>query len=220
MRPLEQRRSIAEVVAEHIREAILGGVYGQGERLIDARLAEELGISRGSVREGLRLLQAQGFVVQKPHHGTFVFRPSAADVRDTCELRIALETHAVRLLARTRANADLVAFKRLIERMEKAASAGDQLRVSKCDQELHENLTLRSGSGRLHEVYDREILGLLGFFGVDAVAYEPLTEMGREFGPLLQAMEAGDGDAAARLIELHIRRATDLLAHSIEASET
>lgn len=218
MRPLDQRRSIGEVAAEHIREAILGGVYSQGQRLIDARLAEELGVSRGSVREALRLLQAQGLVVLKPHHGTFVFSPSAADVRDTCELRVALEMHAVRLLAHAHAKADMVALQNLLDRMEKAASAGHQLRVSECDAEFHDNLTLRSGSVRLHEVYQREIGGLVAFFGVDAEAYEPLSEMGREFPPLLRAIETGAGDDAARLIESHIRRATDLLAEQIEES--
>ena len=99
MRPIDARRSIGEIAAEHIREAILDNVYSRGERLIDSRIAAELGTSRGSIREALKLLQTQGLVVQKAHRGTFVISPSAEDIRDTCELRVALETHAVRLLA-------------------------------------------------------------------------------------------------------------------------
>jgi DNA-binding GntR family transcriptional regulator len=210
---------MGEIAAEHIREAILDNVYSRGERLIDSRIAAELGTSRGSVREALKLLQTQGLVVQKAHRGTFVISPSAEDIRDACELRVALETHAVRLLA-LRLEANLSRLHTLVDRMDTAASSGAHAVVSQCDREFHDNLCRMSGSRRLHEVYVREVLGLLGFFAVDAGLSQDLPHMGVEFRPLLEAIGAGDGDAAAQLIEVHIRRSTDSLANRIEASRS
>ena len=77
-----------------------------------------------------------------------------------------------------------------------------------------------SGSQRLHDVYVREVLGLLGFFAVDAGSSQPSPRMGVEFRPLLEAIEAGDGEAGARLIEAHVRRSTDRLANRIKASRS
>ena len=216
IRPLDKRLPIAEVAAGRIREAILGGVYRQGERLSDSRIAEELGTSRGSIREALMLLQAQGLVVQKPHKGTFVISLSAADMRDTYELRVALECHAVRMLSRHHSEADLSALRRILDKIERDAEVGDQLGVSQLDRDFHEHLSLLSGSRRLHEVFDREVLSMLGFFVYDGQAYDPLSEMAREFRSLLRAIEAGDENEAARLIESHVRRATDLLSERVE----
>jgi DNA-binding GntR family transcriptional regulator len=219
MRPIDARRSIGEIAAEHIREAILDNVYTQGERLIDSRIAAELGTSRGSIREALKLLQTQGLVVQKAHRGTFVISPSAEDIRDTCELRVALETHAVRLLA-LRPEVDLSALRALVDRMDAAAASEAYAVISQCDREFHDDLCRMSGSQRLHDVYVREVLGLLGFFAVDAGSSRHAPRMGVEFRPLLEAIEAGDGEAGARLIEVHIRRSTDRLANRIKASRS
>jgi GntR family transcriptional regulator of gluconate operon len=220
IRPLEKRLPIVDVAAGRIREAILGGVYRQGERLSDSRIAEELGTSRGSIREALKLVQALGLVVQKPNKGTFVISLSAEDMRDTYELRVALECHAARMLSRHHSEADLSALRRILDKIERAAEAGDQLGVSQLDRDFHEHLCLLSGSRRLHEVFDREVLSMLGFFVYDEQAYDPLSEMAREFRPLLKAIEASDENEAARLVESHVRRATDLLSERVEeASE-
>lgn len=218
MRPLDDRLSISEAAAERIREAILQGTYGQGERLSDLHIAEELETSRGPIREALKLLQAQGLMVQKPHRGTFVIRVTADDIREACGLRVAFESYAARTLARQPRDADLSALRRLLDKMDTAAANEDKLRVSQLGRDFHDLLCLLGGGRRLHEVYEREVLNTLGFFGVDAQAYQPISEMGAEFRPLLDAIEKGDEDDAARLIEGHIHRACSLLSTGLEAT--
>lgn len=218
MRPLGTRRSIAEVAAERIREAILSGAYAQGERLSDMRIAAELETSRGPIREALKLLQAEGLVVQKqPHRGIFVTSVTADDMRGSCELRVALESHAVRVLAAQPRKADLSALYELVDEMDNAAADGDELRVSQLDWEFHDTLCLLGGGRRLHEVYAREVLNTLGLFGLDRRAYHPISDMGQEFRPLLEAIQTGEEDAAARLIDVHVRRACSLLSDSLQS---
>lgn len=216
IRPLEERFTIAEAAAQRVREAILSGVYRQGQRLSDSRLAEELGVSRGSTREALKILQAQGFLVQKAHRGAYVRSPSAGDIRGLCELRVALESHAARLLAARHSEGDLSVLRDLVNQFDRAAAADDQVAASELDKAFHESMCRLCGDARLQEVFEREIATMLGFFGVDAEAYRPLADMGRELKPLSDAIEAGDGEEAARLVEKHVRRSTVITANHVD----
>ena len=218
IRPLDERRTVAEAAADRVREAILSGVYVQGQRISDSRLAEELGVSRGSTREALKILQAQGFLVQRANRGTYVWSPSGADIRESCEIRVALETHASRQLAARHSEDDLAVLSDLVSQLDRAAASDDQVAASRLDKEFHESLIRLCGNARLSEVYEREISTMLGFFGVDADAYRPLTEMGRELGPLCDAIAEADADRAAGLIETHVRRSTSIMAAHVESS--
>jgi DNA-binding GntR family transcriptional regulator len=216
---LDRRVSLGEAVAERIQEAIFSGDLEPGQRLSDLHIAEELGTSRGSVREALRLLQAQGVVEQKPHRGTFVAAVSADGLRKVRELRVALETHAVRMLASRPGDSRLSALRALLAEMEKAAAEGSQLRVSQLDRDFHDLLCRLAGDQLVCEIYEREVLKTLNFFALDAEAYQPISAMGRELGPFLDAIEAGDGDLAAKRIEAHIRHGSDLLSHGFEHTQ-
>lgn len=220
--PLSTRAPVAQMAAERIREAILRGSLAQGERLSDAQIAKDLGTSRGPIREALRLLEAEGLVQQKTGRGTFVTSISSEDLRDNYELRVALECHSARLLARSHDRDSLSDLYDLCERMDSAAEADDQLTVSQLDRAFHEHLCRLAGSRRLYEVFEREVLNMLTFslFDFDYQAYQPIRDMGREFRPLLEAIEAGDVDGAARRIEEHIKRATELLSAQIESAFT
>lgn len=104
-----QRISITEAVAETIRDLICSEKYKVGEKLpTETRLCEELKVSRTSVREAFRLLQAQGYVEIRPGRGAFVadfkthqtknwFDADDAKYNDYMEVRVAIETLAVRL---------------------------------------------------------------------------------------------------------------------------
>ena len=217
IRPLEERQTVAEAAAERVREAILSGVYSQGQRVSDSRLAEELGVSRGSTREALKMLQVQGFLVQRPNRGTYVWSPSPADIRESCEVRVAIETHAARLLATDHSEADLAVLADLVEQLELQEEADDQVAASQIDKTFHETLIRLCKNARLVDVYEREVATMLGFFGVDAEAYRPLTEMGRELRPLCDAIAKANAETAADLIEAHVRRSTAIMASHVEA---
>src|SRR3954452_24814176 len=100
--PLTAPRSLAEDAAERIREQILSGGFRQGEHLVEEKVAEQLAISRGTVREAFKLLRAEGLLEEDPRRDTFVVSMSADDVRAIYGLRAALEGRAARTLARER----------------------------------------------------------------------------------------------------------------------
>src|SRR5690606_40070113 len=91
---LDNYKPLRELVFEAIREAIINGTHKPGERLMEIQLAEELGVSRTPVREAIRKLELEGFVVMVPRQGAYVADITLKDVADVFEIRAALEALA------------------------------------------------------------------------------------------------------------------------------
>jgi len=94
-------RTLADSAVSVLHEAILDGQFVPGERLRIEDLAARLGMSPMPVREALRQLDARGLVVHTPHRGAKVAELSVDDLRETTEVRLTLETLAVRRAAET-----------------------------------------------------------------------------------------------------------------------
>ena len=96
---LDNFKPLRDVVFETLREAILKGILKPGERLMENQLAEEMGVSRTPVREAIRKLELEGFVVAIPRKGAYVSEISYKDVHEVFEIRAALESLACGLAA-------------------------------------------------------------------------------------------------------------------------
>ena len=96
---LDVYRPLRDVVSDVLRQAIKDGVLKPGERLMEIRLAEELGVSRTPIREAIRKLEQEGFVVMVPRRGTYVADISLKDISQVFEIRGALEELAAGLAA-------------------------------------------------------------------------------------------------------------------------
>ncbi len=91
-----QSRVLADWVTDSIREAILRGQFGPGERLDQDLIATELQISRTPVREALSKLEAEGYVQIRPHRGAFVILPSPQEIEETYDVLSIIESEIVR----------------------------------------------------------------------------------------------------------------------------
>ncbi len=88
---------LRDVVFNTLRDAIVHGEFEPGERLMEVSLANRLGVSRTPVREAIRMLELEGLVVMIPRRGAEVAKITEKDLKDTMEIRIALEELAVEL---------------------------------------------------------------------------------------------------------------------------
>ncbi|MBW8710023.1 MAG: GntR family transcriptional regulator [Mycobacterium sp.] len=217
--PLTAPRSLAEDAAERIREQILSGGFRQGEHLVEAKIAEQLAISRGPVREAFKLLRAEGLLEEEPRRGTFVVSMSADDVRDSYGLRAALEGRAARTLARERDPGALDTLRGLADGIDAAVSTGDPGAVSRADLALHQGLCELSGNARIVEVFDRYVPTLRALLRVDGEVLGSLDEVSRQHRPLVEAIVAGNEDAAARLWAEHAEVAGELVAGVVATSD-
>ena len=123
----EENVTAQELVLASVRQAILSGVLSPGARLRQEELADVFGTSRIPVREALRALEYEGLVASEPHRGFTVTTLDADDVEEVNDLRILLESEAVRLALPLLTDEDLEELEGLFQAMQAATAPDDQL---------------------------------------------------------------------------------------------
>jgi DNA-binding GntR family transcriptional regulator len=192
-------------VYERLRDEIVSGVLRPGEQLVEARIAEELGVSKTPVREALIRLQRDGLVEIEPYRGARVLEPSEDDVREILELRLLLECQIARELAQQRPPEVLEALEASIADSKAALASGDTARLRDDLTEFSDILADACGNSRMTKLLVdlRSVLLLIGNTSLRAPGREERSIAEHE--RILAAVRLGDPEAAARETELHIR---------------
>jgi GntR family transcriptional regulator of gluconate operon len=217
LRPLATPRSLADEAADVIREQILAGKFQRGQHLVEARIARELNVSRGPVRDAFKLLRSEGLVADEPRRGTFVVTLTAKDVSDIYELRAALEWSAARTVAAHRSDVEVAELSAVLDQMSDAVTARDVQQVGLADLAFHEALCRLSGNARIHAVFAQTVPALRTLLLVDQHLYSG-REIADQHRPILEAISAGDANLAAALVESHVRRAREQVLAFLEST--
>src|ERR1700756_4039429 len=114
-----QAKSLVDVVAERIEEAIISGALEPGSRLSEQGLAAQLGVSRGPLREAIRRLEGRKLLERTPNIGVRVAALSLKDLNEILQIREALEGMAAALAAANMSDAELAALKKLLDEHER-----------------------------------------------------------------------------------------------------
>lgn len=146
-------RNMAEQIASTIRDAIATGSLPFGSRLLEAKIAREMGTSRGPVREALFRLEREGLVVRTPNRETSVVGLTEEVVRQIASLRGVLEGFAAQLAVRRLTEGEFDLLERIIAEMSSAARAGNFEALVECDYQFHEHIVRASGHPLLHETW-------------------------------------------------------------------
>src|SRR5690349_7278304 len=107
----------SDIAYDYLRKRILSGEYPPGQALMTNLLAPEIGVSRTPIRDALRQLETDGLVSIQPRVGASVKKMDLKAFRESCELRLALESHAAGLAARQRTQLDLQEIGLALEEM-------------------------------------------------------------------------------------------------------
>jgi DNA-binding GntR family transcriptional regulator len=192
------------VVAE-LRQAILTGRLKPGERLVEERLAEDLGVSRNPVREAIRALASEGLVEVTARRGASVLRLTEQEARETIEVRALLEGHNARLAARHQDKEIIRRIGKVLNRGTRAVAAGRFDQLAGLNQEFHRELYAAGRNTVLGDIVQklRERTAML-FFPADP-ARQALSW--QEHAAILRAVIDGDERAAATLAAEHVTRA-------------
>jgi DNA-binding GntR family transcriptional regulator len=193
---------LSSQVRQILLEKILQGDYQPGERLVETRLARELGVSQGTVREGLRALEGLGFVESTPYRGvrvrgsmTYEEMAAVHPVRAVLE-DLAAKT-AVAVLAKdpTLLRAELAA-------MRQAALANDPRAYSAHNTTFHRVIVAASGNAALLTAW--ESIGVEARLLITTMTTVPdLTEAAERHAPILEAVERGDVELVCALLREH-----------------
>lgn len=111
----EVHRTFASLAEASIRQMVIDGRLAPGERLNEVALANALDISRGPVREAIQRLASAGLLSIVSHHGAYVREFGRDELRDLYDLRIALETHAVRVGAKRATDEQVLELQRMLQ---------------------------------------------------------------------------------------------------------
>jgi DNA-binding GntR family transcriptional regulator len=150
--PIEQSLSIREQVYKRVSDLILSGRIAPSDRIVENKLAKQLGVSRTPVREALHVLEMEGFLISIPRIGYQVKELQWEEVAEICEIRKVNETLAARW-AMERITPELLnSLKENLDQAEADIKGGKSERFIARDADFHEILVRASGSRRLVEI--------------------------------------------------------------------
>jgi len=218
LQPL-QKKLLSENVVGAIRTAILNRDLEMGQRLVETELAEQLRVSRGPIREALRLLAAEGLVLINAHRGTFVLRPTEVDVEEIFSLREALEVLAIQRVVRLASDEEVDSISAIGERFKVVAPEKNAHHLVELDMEFH---------GRLfHLARHRRVLNnwsalqsqvrLCIAASMDQHEKRPISFLGQDHAVIVQAVRDRDAETAGRLLGQHIQKGAEFVRRAMQS---
>jgi DNA-binding GntR family transcriptional regulator len=204
------RSNLRAQIKDVILQRIVSHEYPPGVRLVETRIAQELGVSQAPVREALRDLEQLGCVVHEPFRGCSVRAFSAEELLEAFPVRAALEALAARLAAQRISEDELLQLADLLETMRAAARRGDAHDQSQANAAFHATIVRAAGNATL----ERQWAFLEPFSRTYLTVSQPgldLLALSERHVPILDALRARDGDAAADAMHRHLMDAAELL---------
>lgn len=192
-----------DLVLSSLREAILTAALPPGTRLRQEKLAELFGTSRIPVREALRALEYEGLVESFPRRGFTVTELDADDIEDVYDLRILLESHAVRSAVPLITDEDLQVLEEMYAKMV-AAGSGDERLAAR--EHFYSRLYSITGRPRL--------VGLISRLRQEiarSLRWPTLQHAPEHHERFFEAIRSGDADGAAAQLASHYRRVAILI---------
>ncbi len=207
-------QSVIEAITDGVKE----GRYAPGQRLVEADLTQELGVSRGPLREALGRLAAEGVLEIEPYRGAVVRKLSRADVVDLFQIREVLEAEAARLAAvridegdnRKRLEAAVKALEGFKRRPDTIAYMDENTRFHELVVELSGNKLLARLIGQL-QVHAFRLL-----FRRLILESSAVDNSIHEHEAVTAAILAGDGRAAEREMRRHVRKSGEMVLRNAE----
>jgi DNA-binding GntR family transcriptional regulator len=157
---------LTDQVSNAIREQIFSGVLHPGDRIVEQKIARELGVGQNAVREALIELAHNGFVRRNSNRGTYVTRLSREDAEKIGRVRGTLEGLVIDLIYERRkvGPLDLQEAERLIARMRKSVKSADMIAFYEADIQFHRGLWALAGNEYLSQLLEIIVIPLFAFF--------------------------------------------------------
>ncbi|EAX47391.1 transcriptional regulator, GntR family [Thermosinus carboxydivorans Nor1] len=212
---LDSYQPLREVVAETLRNAINSGLLKPGERLMETQLAEELGVSRTPVREAIRKLELEGFVVMIPRRGTYVAGLSIKDINEVFEIRTALDVLAAGLAAERITDEELEQLERLLVQIGEEIDKGEIQKIVELDSMFHDILYRASRNDRLVGIINNLREQFTRFRSISMAYPGRLKNTLEEHRKLVEAIAARDIEAAQQVAREHMENSEQVLLQDL-----
>lgn len=204
IRPVARPAPLRQSVYEALVELVIAGRLQPGQHLVEAELARQLGVSRQPVREALHRLKAEGWVDLRPNQGAFVHVPTDQEVDELLDVRELLEVETARLAARCATPEQVSRLRAVCHEGENAVRAGDTARFVTVNNEFHAALAQIAGNAVLADL--SAIVGRRTRWYYRLVAPRREHDSCAEHADMVEAIEVGDEERAAKVARGHIER--------------
>jgi len=205
---LLQQRSTPDLIADALREAILQGIFREGQSLRQDEIATQFGVSRIPVREALRQLEAEGLVTLHLNRGATVSVLTTKEAQEICEIRSALEVLAIQLAIPKLTELDLEKAAVILSATDSATDAG---LWAKLNWEFHATLYAIADRPRLLAIIKNLHVNTDRYVRLQMEQMDYLERSQKEHYQLLDACRQRDTKTAVRLLKRHIETAGEQL---------
>jgi DNA-binding GntR family transcriptional regulator len=217
----EQRRSLTvsdeqpiralplrELVHERLQEMLIDRALAPGDHLVEERLAAQLGVSRGPVREALQRLHRDGWITLRPRYGAFVNQPTMEQVDEFFEARELVEQSAARLAAQRCTPEDAAALVRICDEADEDLARGATPREMGAHTARFHRRVVECARNHILLEFGEQLSHRSRWFFAPIVA-TIAAQAWIEHREVAELIAAGNADAAALAMHVHITMSRD-----------
>lgn len=196
--------TLAVEIARHLREAIIHGRIRPGERLNESNLTHVFALSRTPIREGLRILEAEGLVTLEPRRGAYVRTLSPTELREIFEVRLMFETHAILQGGPAITEAQLKSMRQSLEEARTALRDKAYEPWHQASLRFHDGIVALAGNTHLQRLYEELKMSLRRYqISLIQIPKQP-TQSQTDHESILEALERRDIGAAVETLRRHV----------------
>lgn len=205
------KQSLEEQVTDYLREKIISGEIGQGEKIIESTMAKELDLSRSTIRMALNSLSHEGLVVSKPYAGWHVISLNEDDLWELYNLRVALESQSAAMAAEKATDQDKQELQAILDDYLKLCeqSPADLQAITEADFILHNKIVEASNSKRMEKIYSQIANQLKTYLCMTHFDYD-MSQSGLSHKPIVDAIINGEPEVARVEAKANITSFTEL----------
>jgi len=195
--------SVAERVAEELRYQLAEGFLVPGAKLTEATIAEDLGVSRNTVREAFAELAGERLLLRQPNKGVFVATLEAGDIHDVYTVRRAIEVSSIRAGGSPQR---IAAVRAAVDEGKRAAEANDNEGLGSANQHFHGAIVALAESNRLNTIMAQILAEMRLYFHKATMNAHFYSDWLKENEDICSALEAGELEKAGDLLLAYLNR--------------
>lgn len=217
-----QYMPLRDVVFHTLRDAILHGVLQPGERLMEIKLANRMGVSRTPIREAIRMLELEGLVIMVPRKGAQVAQITEKDLKDVLEVRMGLEELAVKFACQRITPKQLKELKRAAEEFEEQVNTveeDDITALAEADVKFHDLIYKATDNQRLVQLLNNLREQMYRYRIEYLKDVETRGSLIEEHNGICKALGMHDERAAYQYTIVHIKRQQDTIMKMMQQND-
>lgn len=211
--------TIRKKVYHHIREKILSGAIAPGERLIESRLAQDIGTSRTPVREALHSLELEKLIKSIPRVGYIVEGINEQELEQICEIRNVIETLAAQWAIKKSHKKLTRDLTKNVAKQREALNKRNLQGYVELDAQFHDIIAKLSGSDRLLELVQTLRRHMWRYRTHVVYAFDTAIRSVEGHQRIVEAIEQGDVAAVVDVLQSHLKQAKEDILQYVFSEE-